>query len=68
MRKIAGMPTSMIAKVTERDKKSIYNVLKGKVKFAKRGPRGICKGKMSHIWSRPYAQWFGKLAPAMRLL
>ena len=39
LKNIAGMPTSMIAKVTERDKKSIYNVLKGKVKFAKRGPK-----------------------------
>ena len=38
LRSIAGMSTPMIAKVTEHDKKSIYNVLKGKLKFAKRGP------------------------------
>ena len=33
------MPIQTIAKVTERHKKSIYSVIKGKAKFAKRGPK-----------------------------
>ena len=39
MKTIAGMQVTMIAKVTERNKKAIYNVLSGNAKFAKRGPK-----------------------------
>ena len=39
LRGVAKMPIQTIAKVTERHKKTIYSVIKGKAKFAKRGPK-----------------------------
>ena len=39
LKTVAKMPITTIAKVTERHKKSIYNVIQGKAKFAKRGPK-----------------------------
>ena len=37
MKKVAGLPAATIAEVVQRDKKSVYNALKGKLAFATRG-------------------------------
>ena len=39
LRRVVKMPIQTVAKVTERHKKTIYSVIKGKAKFAKRGPK-----------------------------
>ena len=39
LKHVAKMPIMTIANVTQRHKKTIYNVVQGKAKFAKRGPK-----------------------------
>ena len=39
MKKVGRAPVTTIAKVTERNKTTIYDVLQGRSKFAKRGPK-----------------------------
>ena len=39
MKKVGMMAVQKIALITERHKKTIYNVLNNKAKFAKRGPK-----------------------------
>ena len=50
LRWVAEMPIQTIAKVTERHKKTIYSVTKGKAKFAKRGPKESLRGRMWQTW------------------
>ena len=50
LKKVAHMPITTIAKVTERNKTTIYDVLQGRATFAKRGPKQkLCRKDINHL-------------------
>ena len=50
MKTVAKLPASKIADVVQRDKKSVYNALKGKLAFARRGrPSKLTNKDINHL-------------------